>query len=185
MEKIGFLRRSWWSYLLKGVLSIALGVLLLCWPGATVKVFILIIGIYALIEGIIDLVLALIVAGKEEPFGMILTKSLVSLLIGGVMVSRPGIALTVVMVIVALWLIISGFLQLIMAFEMPPMSGRSLVGINGVLSLIIGILILVIPFNTVWALIILIAIVVIVSGAWQIFLGFYSIAERKKLEKAA
>lgn len=184
MEKIGLLTRSWWSYLVKGILAIALGVLLLCWPDATVRVFILIIGIYALIEGVIDFILAIIVAGKEEPFGMILTKSLVSLLIGGVIVSRPGVALTVVMVIVALWLIISGFLQLIMAFEMPPLSGRSLVGVNGALSLIIGILILVIPFETVWALIILIAIVFIISGAWQIFLGFYSMAERKKLEKA-
>lgn len=185
MDKIGLITRSWWSYLVKGVLSIILGILLLCWPGATVKVFIIIIGIFALIEGLVDLILAIVVAGKEEPFGMILTRGLIGLLIGGVMLSRPGIALTFVMVIVALWLIITGFLQLIMAFEMPPMSGRSLVGVGGLLSLIIGILILVIPFDTVWALIILIAILALISGAWNIFLGFYSLTERKKFEKAA
>ncbi|MBN2168818.1 MAG: DUF308 domain-containing protein [Actinobacteria bacterium] len=184
MENAGIITRSWWAYLLRGILAIIIGIILLSWPGATVGVLIVIFGVFALIEGAIEFVMAIILASKLEPWGMAMIKSLVGLLIGGVMVSRPGVALAVVIVLIGIWMIITGFIQLLIAFELPPMTGRSLVGVGGVLAVIIGILLIAIPFNTVGAVLILVSILLLIWGVWLIFLGIYALITRRKAEAA-
>ncbi|MBN1288371.1 MAG: DUF308 domain-containing protein [Actinobacteria bacterium] len=184
MENAGIITRSWWAYLLRGILAIAIGIILLSWPGATVGVLIVVFGIFALIEGAIEFVMAIIMASKLEPWGMAMIKSLVGLLIGGVMVSRPGVALAVVIILIGIWMIITGFIQLLIAFELPPMTGRSLVGVGGVLSIIIGILLIAIPFDTVGAVLILVSTLLLIWGVWLMFLGIYALITRRKVEAA-
>lgn len=183
MEEVGVevIKRNWWAYLLRGLVAIALGIILLAWPGATLTVLIVVFGVFALIEGAIEFILAIVLASKKEPWGLTMVKSLVGLLLGGVIIARPDIALSVVVILFAIWMIATGFIQLILAFEMPPMSGRSLVGFGGILSVVIGILLLAVPWGTVHAVLILIAILALVLGLWLIILGFYSLNLKRKL----
>jgi uncharacterized membrane protein HdeD (DUF308 family) len=168
-----YVKRNWWAFVLRGILAIAMGVILIAWPEATIKALIMIFGIFALLEGAVEVVIAIILASKELPFGTVLGKGLFGLLIGGILVSRPGITLAVVVLLIAIWMIATGILQLVLAFDMPPESGRGLVGFGGLISIIIGVLFLAVPLKTVYA--------AIVWGLWLIFLGIYTFSKRKNI----
>lgn len=177
-----FIARSWWSFLLRGLLAIAFGIILLAWPGATLLVVLILFGIFILVDGIIEVILAIASASKKYRWGWILVKGLVAILIGIVVLARPGVALAVLVVLMAIWAIATGFVELIAAFEMPPESGRSIVGFSGLLSIAVGILLLVVPWGAVHAFIIIIAVLALVLGILGVILSFFARSWEKKAE---
>ena len=191
METGGIALRSWWSYLIRGVIALLAGILLLAWPASTVKVLVIIFGVFALVLGVFDSVFAIVLATQKEKYGLMLFGGLVSILIGALLVANSGtrdFTVAVIVVFLALWAIIMGFMEFISAFEMPPMSGRGFIGVGGVILVTLGILLLAIPLNTVWAIIIVLSIFLLVDGVRDIALGLYlpwaQKAEKKAVEKA-
>lgn len=175
---------SWWSYLLRGLLAIALGIVLLLWPAATVGVVTLFVGILAIVDGLFELGMAITMASRKEKVGIVVLKGAVSVLIGILLIAKTGFTLTLLVVILAIWAIVSGFVELIAAFEMPPMSGRSLLGIFGVISIIIGILLIALPLETVYAIIVVLSIFLILGGLLRFIFSFSVRKQQKKLEAA-
>ena len=182
---VELLTRSWWSFLVRGIIAIALGIILVAWPGATVKTFIIIFGLFVLIDGLVNVVRSLVLASRKERWGWTLTGGLLGFLIGAIILAHQEFALSFVVILVGIWAIIAGISELAIAFDMPPMSGRGMVGFLGVLSLIIGIVILVYPFGTVYTLMVVLAIYAFVAGAYLIFLAFYSMGAKHRLKKEA
>lgn len=182
MEK-NFIARSWWSYLLGGIIWIALGIILLSWPDSTVRVLLYIVGIFALIGGAIDLIRSIVLASQKEKWVLSLVSGLVGLLIGGVIISRPDVALAVVIAFIAIWTIIVGFVEIVVAFDLPPMSGRGLIGVLGAISIIIGIILIAYPIETVWVAIIIISIYAFAVGIMRIIIAFYALSLERKMAK--
>ena len=52
------IRRSWWVFLLYGLLAIAFGVVLLLWPGHSVMALVMTFGVLSLADGAVSLVSA-------------------------------------------------------------------------------------------------------------------------------
>lgn len=175
---------KWWSYLVRGLLAIAFGVVLLVWPASTVRVLTLLIGIFALVDGVIETVLAIVLAARKEKMGIVLVRGLVSLLIGILLLAKTGFALALVVVILAIWAIVSGFVELIVAFELPPMSGRSLIGIFGVISIIFGILLIALPLETVYGIIVVLSIFLILGGLMRVIYSFFVRKYQEGLESS-
>ncbi len=61
--------RSWWLLALRGVAGILFGIGAFVWPGATIAALVLLFGAYALVDGIMTLVLSLRLRGMREPLG--------------------------------------------------------------------------------------------------------------------
>jgi uncharacterized membrane protein HdeD (DUF308 family) len=156
-------------------------VLLLAWPASTVKVLAYLVGILFLIDGIIETVFAIVLITRKEKMGITLARGLIGLLIGILLLAKTGIALTLVVVLLAIWAIASGFIEFITAMELPPKSGRGLLFADGVLSVILGILLLALPLETVYAVIIIFCIFLLVGGVMNIVLAFYARSFKKKL----
>jgi uncharacterized membrane protein HdeD (DUF308 family) len=86
-----------------------------------------------------------------------------------------------VVVIIAIWVIITGVVELIAGLELPPKSGRGWIAASGVISIILGILLLAIPLETVYAIIVVLSIFLIVGGITRIILSFYARKFQKEL----
>ena len=61
------LSRNWWLFLLQGVLSLVLGVLIVIWPGHALTVMILLFGLLILVNGVVAVFAAIGAAGVHEP----------------------------------------------------------------------------------------------------------------------
>ena len=86
----GIRGRDLQSYLLPALVSLAVGAVLLFWPGVTVKLLLIILGIWALLHGV-NLFLAGRSADQTDPNrGLLLTIGTVLAVIGLILVVWPG-----------------------------------------------------------------------------------------------
>ena len=99
-------------------------------------------------------------------------------------VTRLAISCISLSVLVGLWAIIMGIIMLAGSLDMPPHTGRGWVGLLGILSVILGIVILVYPYGSVYAAAVLIGIYALVVGVFDIVLAFYAMGKKHEIEKA-
>jgi uncharacterized membrane protein HdeD (DUF308 family) len=127
MDETGIELKGWWSYLIRGLLALALGVLLLVWTDSTLKSLILGFGIFAVVFGLFIVFWAIYLATRKENFALLLVQGLVSVLVGALLLANQNtrtFTLEVVLVFIAVWAVVLGFVELIHAFEMEPGTGR-------------------------------------------------------------
>jgi len=107
--------RSWaW---VTGALNIGFGVVVLAWPEPTLRVIGAVIGIWLLISGIVLIVGAVANHSRLPLWGVTLFAGIVSSVLGIWCLRRPGQTLTVIIVLVGIWAILMGVLELVAAFE--------------------------------------------------------------------
>ena len=100
---------------------------------------------------------------------------------GILLLTKTGFSLAIVVAFIAIWAIVSGFVEFIASLEMPPDSGRAWMGVSGVISVILGILLLALPLETVYAVIVILAAFLLVGGVIHIVLAFYARKVGKEL----
>jgi uncharacterized membrane protein HdeD (DUF308 family)/predicted flap endonuclease-1-like 5' DNA nuclease len=171
----------WWLLLLQGIAAIILGVLLFTRPAATIQAIVIFLGIYWLITGILTLVSLI---WDRSQWGLKIITGILGILAGLFIVRNPIISAFVVPASFALALgilgIVIGIGQLIQAFR----GGGWGIGILGVLSIILGVLLLANPAIGGISLAIMLAILLIVGGIAAIIASFGLRRAGKEYEEA-
>ncbi|RBP98259.1 hypothetical protein CRD60_03800 [Bifidobacterium aemilianum] len=163
-----------------GVAAIILGVVLLLWPGVTMTVFAVALGIYFLVSGIIRLVSAIVEVGL--PGGWRVLDILVGILlaIGGVIMLKnstlSGLTLTMVITLmVGIGWMMEGVMTLVESWRMPS-SGWTV--FYAIISLIAGFVVLLNPFAS--------TAVLIIFGGWSLLiLGIFAMVRAFRFGKSA
>jgi uncharacterized membrane protein HdeD (DUF308 family) len=129
---------------LRGLAAIALGIMSLFWPKATFLSIVLLFGIYALVDGV--LALGLSVKGAVHPRGAMIFRGLVGVAAGLITLLYPGLSGLAMIYVIAAWAVISGGIEMVMAISMRRrIQHEWLLGTEGVLSIIFGILLAMSP----------------------------------------
>ncbi|GAA3627524.1 HdeD family acid-resistance protein [Microlunatus ginsengisoli] len=172
-------RHAWIWQIVRGALAIIFGILALFWPLQTAVALALLVGIFALVDGIVDIVDAIRFRGSPG-VGLRVFLGIVSLLFGALVLFWPQISLAVLAVLVAIWAILIGALQIIANISLRKESGRSWVWgvVAGAIGVIFGIVVLITPKAGVITLIWLL-------GIWAIVFGIILIVLGLQLRKAA
>lgn len=140
------LARNWWSLVIRGLVAIALGVLAFVWPGATLGGLVLFFGVYAMIDGVVNLVGAVRAAGAHERWGSLLFEGIIGILAGLAAFFWPLITALVLVYIVAIWAIATGIAEIAAAIRLRRhVAGEWLLGLAGVLSVLFGVFIVAAP----------------------------------------
>ncbi|RJP34777.1 MAG: hypothetical protein C4536_02245 [Actinobacteria bacterium] len=171
--EIDILYRSWWSYVLRGILALIFGILFLAYPGATLRTFIILLGIFLIVDGVVNLIRSIIFVFRKEPWGWTLVWGLVGLLIGLIFVNHTDFTLAFVAILAGIWVIIMGIAEIAIAIDMPPESGRGILAVFGVISLGFGIAILAWTAGTVYALMVILGIYLLVVAVMDFIIGIY------------
>jgi Uncharacterized conserved protein len=133
------LQVPWWVVLLEGIIAILLGLFLLYRPAATTVFLIQILGIFWLAEGILSVVGALIFSGNRI---WKLLSGILSIIAGALIlmypIYSPLIVLTLFILFIGVWVIIDGVVKVILALK----GGGWGIGIIGILTIILGLLLL-------------------------------------------
>ena len=111
-------RRTWWSLVLRGILSIAVGVIILWRPAESIAALALLIAIWALVSGLVQIVHAFDLRALFSKWWVILAGGLVGVGFGiAALYFYPGLSLTFVVVWTMWWLLFTGGLAIYLAIQ--------------------------------------------------------------------
>jgi uncharacterized membrane protein HdeD (DUF308 family) len=173
---------AWIWAIVRGVCAILFGIIALLAPLGTAIALAIVIGIFAIVDGIVDLVDAIRHRGTSG-VGLRVFLGVISLLFGIILLVWPGKTIGFMVILIAIWAIIIGILQIISNVSIRKESGRAWIWgvISGALGVIFGIVVLVWPGVGLVTLIWLVGIWAIVFGIALLVLGF----QVRKASKAA
>jgi len=158
--------RGWWALVLRGLLGIAVGVLIFVRPFDSVAAFALVIALWALVIGIVDIVRAFELRPMAQYWWILLLAGVVSAGFGvAAFYYYPGLSLSFAVVLFSWWLLFGGAIAIYAAVEQKKLGmtwGWS--AFAGVLSIVAGVAALLVPPATLAAIMGLIAGYAIVSG---------------------
>src|SRR6187455_261363 len=82
----------WWGTLLRGLLAIALGILLLTTPKLVIGLIALIFGLFAIVDGVIMIIVAIASRKEYKRWGILLVQGLLALILGFAILFFPTYA---------------------------------------------------------------------------------------------
>ena len=168
------LGRNWWALALRGVAAILLGILAFAWPGITLFVLVLFFGAYMLVDGIFAIVAAVRAAGEEDRWWLLLIEGILGVLAGLVAFFWPGLTALALLYFIAAWAIVTGIMEIVAAVRLrQEIEGEWALGLSGLLSVIFGVLLVVLPapaglLSLVW----LIGAYAVATGVLLLILAF-------------
>ena len=167
------LAQNWWAIVLRGLCALIFGVGAFVWPGITLGVLVLFYGAYALVEGVLAVAWALM--GRRPgpfPWGVLLA-GLAGVAVAIVTFLHPGLTALALLYLIAAWAIIRGVFELIAAIRLrKELENEWLLGLSGVLSIALGVVLIIAPGAGALALLWWIGAIAILIGILTIALGF-------------
>ena len=169
--------KAWGSILLRGIVAIVFAFLAFFWTGLTLEVLVLILGIYLLIEALLSFIATGVLANEHGKWWLMLLNGLFSLIIAIIIFSYPGLTLLILVYFIGIWAIITGLVEFVASFTAPwAEEAKVAVGVAGVISIILGLIIL---FNPAISIIVMMWLV----GIYLLVFGISMIAFAMKLKK--
>ena len=106
------------GHLLLGLVDIAAGVIALAWPGPTALVLVLIVGIWAIIAGIVEIAAAFQAGEQAGTRALFVLGGLATVAFGVVLCARPGLGAITLALLFGLFNLIYGGWALVQGIEM-------------------------------------------------------------------
>src|SRR6266576_2177805 len=107
------IQRHWWMLALRGLLAIIFGLIAIVFPHIALLAFIYVFGAYALIGGIVAVIVALRERGSLGRWGWVLFEGILSIIAGLIAFVFPGLT-----ALVWIYAIVFGVLFIIRAFQL-------------------------------------------------------------------
>ncbi len=161
---------NWWSLALRGIIAVLFGLVVFIWPGITLDALVILFGAFAFLGGVCSVFAAI----KTHGGWILIVQGVLGMLIGLVALLFPLLVLTVLLALIAVWAVITGGLELVMALRLAHIGpGRWLLILNGLLSLMFGILLISWPMTGMLVIIWLIGAYAILDGLLLFGLAFH------------
>lgn len=139
------LARHWWVTALRGVVAVLFGVIALAAPGAALLSLALLFGAYLLVDGVAELYVTWRAAKAQAPWGALLGEAVLSIIMGLVALVMPSAAVFAFVILLSVWALITGGLELAAAFRLHSSHGRWWLVFGGIVSIVWGILLAAAP----------------------------------------
>jgi uncharacterized membrane protein HdeD (DUF308 family) len=169
--------------ILRGVAAVIFGVIAIAYPSAAASAFVIVFAVFAFADGILDFFLAASLGSAGMRWGWYVFAALVSIAAGVAALAYPSITFLALVFLVAARAIVMGFLEVGAAASWRDLDDRWLLGLVGVLSIVLGVLLFSNPSTGGLALVWTIGFYAIVMGAAVGVLGIRLLRDRDELAK--
>jgi uncharacterized membrane protein HdeD (DUF308 family) len=174
--------RNWWALGLRGVAAVLFGLIAFLMPGVTVSALVLVFGAYSLVDGVFSIIAGIRAAERHERWWPFALEGLLSILVGLIALIRPGVTAFALLFVVAAWAILTGVLRISAAIRLrKELRGEWMLILNGALSVVLGILIVLIPGAGLVTLIWWLGAYAVIYGVTLITLAFKLRSHRHRL----
>lgn len=172
--------RAWWLVLFFGVLSILLGIVAMVWPSASVAVIAYILAIWLIISGVFSLVRGFATGLSGGMRALFFITGILSVVLGLFAFSGHEDSIFraewILAIFIGIAFLFQGFGALFAAAESREGRGWNIFG--GIVLVIAGIVVLVVPLKSLFAL-------AIVVGVWLIIMGIFALVSAFSIKSAA
>jgi len=165
--------RNWSMVALRGVLTISFGMLALIWPDTTKLVLILLFGAFALTDGGMVVATGIALSRYFEQWWALLLEGLTGIVIGVLTFFWPNVTGLVLLYLIASWAVITGIFEIVAAIQYRRViSGEWVMILNGLLSVLFGIVLFVFPSAGAMSLVWLIGMYAMAFGIMELIFAF-------------
>lgn len=162
---IARLAEHWGLVLAYGLVTLGLGIALTVWPKASVTVFTVLVAIQLIVAGVLRLIAAISTSRADGGVRTLLGLSGgIALIIGLLILRDPLQTVLILGIILGVWWVIAGIVDIIAAFVSPQPDGRGWEIATGVISVLAGGFLLIYTDLTLHVL-------VVFAGVWLILAG--------------
>lgn len=164
---------AWWAVAVRGIAAVAFGLLSLLLPELTLAVLIALFGVYAIVEGVFNVVAAAGRRRSDRPWWTLLLEGLVSIGAGVVTFLLPAVTALVLAYIIASWAVLIGVFEIAAAMRLRErITGEWWLGLAGALSILFGVILMAAPGEGAPALVLFIGAYALVFGGTLLGLAF-------------
>jgi len=154
-----------WSYAARGIIGILFGLYMLLAPGIGLAAFVLVYGLFSLIDGVIASAAAFLGTRDRKIDWALLLGGMVSIAVGLFFLFRPGLSIAAMSLLIAVWMIVVGVSTIVSAIRnRAQITGEWLLVIAGLFPVGFGLFLLLRP-------IVAVALLPLMIGAYAIFWG--------------
>lgn len=164
--------QRWWLFTVRGVVAILFGLGALAWPDATLLVLILLWGAYTFVDGAMMLYATLTNPRWPARWALGLV-GVLGVVTGLVALFWPGITATALLLLIAVWALVTGVLQIVDAIRLRKvMTNEWFYVVTGALTVLLGIILVLNPAAGALAFVITIGAFAIL---WGVVLVLFSL----------
>lgn len=167
------LARWWWTFILRGLLAIAFGVLVFVSPAMGIAVLVGLFAAWALIDGVALLVAGFQTRASDLNWWLAILEGLAGVAAAVVALFFPVYAATILVLLIAAWAIVTGVIEIVAAIRLrEQIRGELWLGLAGLLSVLVGIGMFFFPAAGALSILWLIGAFAFVFGIFLIGLGW-------------
>jgi uncharacterized membrane protein HdeD (DUF308 family) len=142
--------KYWWVFTLRGLIAIVFGLAALLWPALTLGVMVLLFGLFALFEGGLTIVTSFRKGGEKGGWALLL-EGLAGLLVCVIVLLGssigamlwPRVAAVMLVFYIAGWAILAGLFKIITAIRIRrEIKGEWMLGLSGLISILVGLILI-------------------------------------------
>ncbi|RRS01822.1 HdeD family acid-resistance protein [Glycomyces terrestris] len=168
------LARNWAWVLVRGIFTLAFGILAVFWPGITLIAMVILFGAYALVDGIAAIAMGL---RRHTGRAILIALGVLGVAAGLIALIWPGISALALLYVIAFWAIVTGVGSIVSGVGLTGDSGgRWLFILSGLAGIALGVLLLANPGEGAIALVVTIGVFAI---AWGLLTVFTSVRLRR------
>jgi uncharacterized membrane protein HdeD (DUF308 family) len=151
---------GWLAY--RGILAILFGILAFAWPGATLASLAIVWGAYAVVDGLFALTYGIRSQSRRWTFVL---SGVVGVVAGLVALCLPALTAIAFVAIISVWAVLTGLTEVTYAIQHHASnSHRGLIGVSGLLSIAIGVIVFCYPVAGAISLVWLVGVYTIAYG---------------------
>jgi uncharacterized membrane protein HdeD (DUF308 family) len=171
--------QNWGMFVIRGILALALGVLVFVAPGPSLAALIFVFAAYAIVDGILAIGLGVSAAGG--PRWLVVLGGILGIAIGIYTWVSPGVTAIALVLLIGSFAIVRGVAEAATAIRLRnTIDDAWLYVLSGVVSVVFGAFLIVYPGDGVLAVLFLIGYYAIFAGVTYLALGF----RLRKVDKA-
>jgi len=171
-----------WALGLNGLLAVAVGVVILVWPGISLFALTILFGVYALATGVVGLYYSFTAEANGER-GWLIFSGLLGIAVGIMVLVWPNISELALLYVIGAYAIVLGIVAVVGAFWLPIDGGdTALLILSGLVSIAFGVVMFAKPGDGALVTLALIAAFALVTGITEVIVA---IGGKRLLESRA
>jgi uncharacterized membrane protein HdeD (DUF308 family) len=133
------------ALIVRGIVGVVVGIIAFLWPGITIAALVVIFGVYAIVDGITNLVLGFSRTGAHGRWAHVL-QGVVGIAAGVLTFMWPAISALVLILFIGAWAIITGVFEIVAAIRLRQViTGEWMLVLSGIVSILFGVMVFAFP----------------------------------------